>query len=84
MDTLHMVEVVGVLGAWGVLALAIRRWGPGRAKRSVRCPTKQVRAKVVVEQGEGDFGSLRVSDVTRCSLFRDAPLTCAKECLAKL
>lgn len=84
MDTLHLVEVVGVLGAWGVLALAIRRWGPGRAKRSVRCPTKQVAAKVVVEQEEGDFGSLRVADVTACSLFPETLLTCDKECLARL
>ena len=78
------LAVVAVLTAWAVLFLTIRRWGPGRAKRWVRCPTKRVQAKVVVEQREGDFGSLRVTDVAACSLFPDAPLTCGKECLARL
>lgn len=84
MDTIQLVQVIGVLGAWTVLGLAIRRWGPGCAKRSVKCPVKHTRAKVVVEQKEGDFGSLRVADVTACSLLPDAPLTCDKECMAHL
>ena len=84
MDTLQLVEVVGVLGSWGVLAVAIRRWGPGRAKRTVRCPITKGRARIVVEQKEGDFGSLRVADVTACSLFPETLLTCDKECLARV
>ena len=81
MDSAMAIAVVAVLTGWAVVCLAIRRWGPGRAKRRVRCPTKRVRAKVVVEQREGDFGSLRATDVLTCSLFPAAPLTCGKECL---
>lgn len=83
MDPLQIVEAVGVLAAWTVLGLTIRRWGPGRAQRSVHCPTKHMRARVLAEQREGDFGSLRVTDIHACSLFPNAPLTCGKECLAR-
>lgn len=75
---------VAVLGAWAVLFLTMHRWGPGRAKRRVHCPKWEKRAKVVVEQGEGEFGRLRVIDATACSLLPGAPLTCGKECLRQL
>lgn len=84
MDAALAVAILAVVSAWAVLFFAIRRWGPGYAKRGVRCPVQRVRAKVKVEQREGDFGSLRVADVCACSLFPDAPLTCGKECLAQL
>lgn len=83
MDVIQWLAVVAVLSAWAVLAYTIRRWGPGRARRSVRCPTKNKRARLVVEQQEGDFGRLRVTDVTACSLFPDSPFNCDKECLAR-
>lgn len=73
--------MIAVVSAWVVLDLRINRWGPGHARGRVRCPERRVRAKVGVEQAEGDFGRLRVTDVTSCSLLPDAPLTCGKECL---
>lgn len=84
MDVAIVLEVIAVVGAWVVLGLTINRWGPGHASRRVRCPERGVRAKVGVEQDEGDFGRLRVTDVTTCSLLPDAPLTCDKECLRQL
>ncbi len=84
MDMPMTLAVIAVVSAWVVLFLAIRRWGPGRGKRRVVCPELKRRAKVTVTQGEGDFGSLRVIDVTACSLFSGAPLACGKECLPQL
>ncbi len=73
--------MIAVVSAGVVLGLTINRWGPGHARRRVRCPERRVRAKVGVEQAESDFGRLRVTDVTSCSLLPDARLTCGKECL---
>lgn len=84
MDAALLVAVMAVLSAWAVFVYGLRRWGPGTAKRGVRCPVQRVRAQVVVEQREGDFGSLRVTDVRACSLFPEVPLRCGKECLARL
>lgn len=84
MDTPLLAAVGTVATVWTVLFFAIWRWGPGPRRRSLRCPTKRVRAKVTIEQREGAFGSLRAADVTACSLFPDAPVTCDKECLTKL
>ncbi|MDA2913162.1 hypothetical protein MYX77_04245 [Acidobacteriia bacterium AH_259_A11_L15] len=84
METVQIVAILGVLAAWAVLFYTILRWGPGLAGRSVRCPQKDVRAKLVVEQREDEFGSLRVVDVRKCSLFPDSPITCNKECLSRL
>lgn len=84
MDVTMLLAIVGVLSAWGVVLVAIRRWGPGRAKRWVRCPRRGKRARVSVEQVEGDFGSLRVMDILACSMFADRPLGCDKECLRRL
>ena len=84
MNLAMLWAVLGVLSAWGIVLFSIWRWGPGRAKHSVLCPEKQLRAKLVVEQREGDFGSLRANDVAACSLFPEGPLNCNKECLARL
>jgi hypothetical protein len=84
LDPVLIVPIVGVLVAWVVVVFALRRWGPGRATRSVRCPEKGVRAKLRVEQREGDFGSLRVTDVLACSLLAAKPVDCDKECLVRL
>lgn len=83
MDAAQIVAVLGVASAWTVFAFTLRRWGPGRAKRSVRCPVKNVRAKLHVVQEESDFGRLRMADVTACSLYPHEPLACSKECLAR-
>ncbi|MEE8607672.1 MAG: hypothetical protein V3S55_08715 [Nitrospiraceae bacterium] len=85
MDVLVAVEVVAVLTAWGFLFLSVRRWGPGRRKRSVRCPEKKQRAKVLVEHREGDYGSVYAADVIACSLLpKEKPVTCEKKCLDRL
>jgi len=84
MDIAIVLEVIAVLSAWAVLGYTIWRWGPGYRSRRVRCPERRVRAKVGVEQREGDFGRLRVTDVTSCSLLPDEPLNCDKGCLRQL
>ena len=76
--------ILAVLALWTTFFLAVRRFGPGRAARRVRCPRENMRARVVVEQREGDFGSLRTVDVVACSLSPQALLSCKKECLAHL
>ena len=81
MNVQILLAVLGVLIVWGVVSLGIRRWGPGRAKRSVLCPVRKLRADVIVEQREGDFGCLRVTDAVACSLFPNGRLDCVKECL---
>ena len=83
MDPLQILMGGAVVAAWTALGVTIRRWGPGRRFRSVRCPNKKVRARVEVEQREGDFGSLRVADIHRCSLIPNAPGDCGKECLGR-
>lgn len=84
MDAVQGLTILAVAGAWGVFAYTVRRWGPGRARRSVRCPEKNQKARLMVEQREGDFGSLRVVDVTACSLLPDEKVTCGKECLDRM
>ena len=84
MDITMILAVVAVLSAWGITALALRRWGPGRARRRTRCPRSGKQAKVMVEQKEAGFASLAATDVVSCSLFSGAPLTCEKECLRRL
>ena len=83
MDTMIAFELAGVLAAWGVAAYSIWRWGPGLRKRSVRCPSKKVRATVLADQREPEFGCLRVVDVETCSLIPSQVLSCGKGCLAK-
>jgi hypothetical protein len=53
-------------------------------KRAVRCPQKSVGAKLEVLYREPEFGCVQAADVTACSLFGAAPVTCDKECLARL
>jgi len=81
MDLALALAVAAVVAAWVVFFLAVRRWGPGRARRWVRCPTHKLSAKLLVEQREADFGRLRVTDVVACSLLPHRPLDCGKECL---
>ena len=74
------IALLGVATILGAALLYIRQWGPGIITRRVRCPEKHVDAKVTFVQAEGDFGSLLVTDVTDCSLFPGAPVTCTKAC----
>ncbi len=83
METAQLVAILTVLVVWAVVVYTIRRWGPGYTRRSVRCPEKNVRARVRVRQREAGFGELAATDVTSCSLL-DGPVTCDKGCLARL
>lgn len=83
MEATHVLAILAVVAAWGVLFHTIRRWGPGQARRWVRCPEKKKLATLTVEQREGDFGRLRVVDVKPCSLLPHQPVTCDKDCLAR-
>lgn len=73
--------ILAVLIAWTMVFLAIRRWGPGQIRRSLLCPEKEIPAGVTFLRQEGSFGSLRVADVTKCSLFPGTPVTCDKHCM---
>jgi len=78
--TIISEAVVGVLACWTVTAYAIWKWGPGLRKRFVRCPERKVRATVLADQREAEFGSLRVVDVKACSLLTPAQMNCSKQC----
>jgi hypothetical protein len=84
MNGIIALEIIGVVICWMVLGHAIWKWGPGLRRRSVRCPEKRIRAMVLAEQREGEFGCLRAVDVKQCSLFENAPVPCGKGCLARL
>jgi len=84
MTTLIKVAIAGVAVWWAVAGYAIWKWGPGLRKRAVRCPEKKLRATVVADQREAEFGSLRVVDVRQCSLLGAAQPACSKQCMARL
>jgi hypothetical protein len=84
MDTAQGMAFATVLVWWVVAALAVWRFGPGVHRHSVRCPVKRTRAVVKAVAREAGFGELQVLDVTACSLLHGQPLTCGKECLARL
>ena len=79
------LAVLGVLSFWALVAFAMRRWGPGRSHRMVHCPGQNVRADVLIEMQEGDFGCVR-PDAVACSLLpgEDEELTCGKHCLEQI
>ena len=81
MEPLIIIVLSVVLAVWIGVFFGIRRWGPGTLRRSVLCPEKQVPARVTLLRREGSFGSLKVVDVTSCSLFSGAPVTCQKNCI---
>ena len=82
-DEAQVVAILAVVAAWSVFAYTVWRWGPGRRHRTVRCPEKKRRARLVVEQREAEFGALQVTDVSACSLLPEGPVTCDKACLQK-
>lgn len=70
--------------AAGVVAAGlylVYRWGPGVARRRVRCPEKKTQAQVAVLRKEGSFGALVEADVISCSLLPEGPIDCSKKCL---
>lgn len=84
MNSIIVLEISGVVVCWVVLAHAIWKWGPGLRRRSIRCPEKKVRAKVLADQREAEFGCLHVVQVGECSLFPNAPVSCGRGCMARL
>lgn len=83
METTLLFAALGALTAWVLLFLAIWHWGPGRARRRVRCPGTNVAARLTVLYTEPSFGAIEASDVVRCSLFPEATVSCGKQCLAR-
>ncbi len=75
MDATLVLGLMAVLSAWALTSVAIWRWGPGRAKPPDTLSDQTGVGQRLVEQREGDLGSLRVTDVVACSLFPDGPLT---------
>jgi len=84
MDYKLAFGVIINLAIWTLAGYAIWKSGPGQRKRSVRCPEKSVRATVLADQRQADFGCLHVVDVKECMLFPNAPLDCGKHCMARL
>jgi hypothetical protein len=87
-DLAHLLAIGWVVLVWVTFAFAVAHWGPGVARRRVRCPEKNARAKLRVLETEppdgSGFGAIRASDVLRCSLLGAGPVSCEKRCLAKL
>jgi len=82
MDAAILLAIVVVLSLGATLALLVQRWGAGNARRRVRCPENRKRATIVVEEREGSFGSLVVSDVLSCSLLPPGRrVACGKDCV---
>jgi hypothetical protein len=71
--------MVGVAVCWAVAGYSIWKWGPGLRKRLVRCPERKVRATVLADQREAEFGTMRVVDIKACSLT-PAQVNCSKQC----
>ena len=84
MNTEFILALCAALGIWMVVGRSIWHWGPGMRKHTVQCPQNELPLRVVVDQREGDFGSLVMANVTQCSLFGSRPPNCGKECLSRL
>ena len=69
---------------WAVAITYIRNVGPGKVFRTVLCPEKKQRASLVVLFKEPIWGRLEATDVVSCSLLEKGPVSCGKQCLAKL
>ena len=79
MTAIIKVAIVGVAVCWTITAYFIWKWGPGLRKRFVRCPERKVRASVLADQREAEFGTLRVVEVKECSLLTPAHPDCSKQ-----
>jgi hypothetical protein len=84
MESIYALVILTMLACLAVAGFAIWNWGPGIHQRSVRCPEKNRRAKILAEQVEGDFCCLRVVDVKACTLVPGEILTCDRECMSRL
>ncbi len=79
------VAILLVLLAWAIAAVAIRHRGSGIPNRSVRCPEKDVRARIsVLFYNRDGVKPVQERDIMTCSLLGDGPITCDKKCLSQL
>ncbi len=85
MEPIHWAAIGGVLCCWVVLAVTVTRWGPGVQRRRVKCPEKNQRASVLVENRETSYGFTQAVDIRACSFFpHGSPINCNKGCLQRL
>jgi hypothetical protein len=84
MEGVYVLISLTLFACLVITGVAIWNWGPGIRKRSVFCPEKKRRARILAAQVEGDFACLRVVDVKRCSLVPGDMLTCDRQCLTRL
>jgi len=84
MATIFVLEAATVFVCWAVAGYVIWKWGPGLRNRTVECPERKLRARVMADQREAEFGCLRAADVKSCSLYPVTELTCGKTCMARL
>ena len=82
--TSFLAGFAGLLIIWVVAGLAVRHWGPGVARHTVRCPETRTSAHVSVQYTESGFGAVQASDIVTCSLFGGGPVTCDRACLRRL
>jgi len=79
------LTIVAVLALCAVGAYVARYGRPGLKTRTVWCPVFKMHADIATEQNETAFAKTgsgpTVTDVKRCSLFKDVAPRCEKECL---
>ncbi len=79
------VAIVLVLLAWAIVAVIIHQRGSGIPNRSVRCPDKDVRARIsVLFYNRPGAPPAQEREVMTCSLIGEGPITCDKTCLTQL
>jgi hypothetical protein len=76
-----IITIILTLSAIVFVLLAIRRWPLKFVRRRLLCPVQNATADVKFTRSEVSFGSLVITDIQTCSLFREQPLTCDRSCL---
>jgi hypothetical protein len=89
------IEWVLIVAVWGLVLLTYAHDWVGQASkarlvlsglvsRRIACPERGRRARIEVLYTEPEWGTLKVADIVRCSVFGSAPVSCAKKCLGLL
>lgn len=76
------LAIIAVACAFALVSFLVYRAGPGVVKRLLTCPEKKCPTCVEFVRTEGEFGSLRISDVRSCTLLPDGVINCAKSCMS--
>jgi hypothetical protein len=86
-STLFLAVMI-VLALWAIMTYAIWQWGPGLRRRTVWCPVRKKRARVLALQREAlfypSYAGLSVIDIKECSLLKRGQMNCHKECLQRM